>query len=121
MRSSKPLRLFRVWDVLLLVILVVLVGLTVWFSIARENGDCAEVYVNGKKYTTLPLNKDAEISLEHLIIVVSGGKVSVKDADCPDKICERRGAIRKKGESIVCLPNRVVIKIAGKGEVEAIT
>ena len=54
-------------------------------------------------------------------IVVSDGTVRVEDADCPDKICEKSGAISKAGQTIVCLPNRVVIKILGKGEVEAIS
>ena len=121
MKSSKPLRLFRIWDVVLVAALLLLVGLTVWFALAPEKGDYAEVYVDGKKQLTLKLNEDREVALDHLVIVVSGGKISVKDADCPDKICQKRGAINKKGQSIVCLPNRIVIKIAGKGEVEAIT
>ncbi len=30
---------------------------------------------------------------------------------CPDKICIKQGWINKKGESIVCLPNRVVLRL----------
>ncbi|HCJ01676.1 MAG TPA: NusG domain II-containing protein [Clostridiales bacterium] len=118
---SAPHKLFRIWDVIVLVLILLLVALTIYFAVSPEKGDAAEIYLDGKKYMTLPLSKDTEITLDHLTIVVSKGKVWVKDADCPDKICEKKGEIYKKGQSIVCLPNRIVIKIAGKGEVEAIT
>ena len=121
MRSLKPLRLFRIWDVVLVVLLLALVAGAVYLAVAPKTGANAEVYVDGELYQTLPLNKDTVLDLDHLKIVVSGGTVRVEDADCPDKICERCGAISKAGQSIVCLPNRVVIKISGKGEVEAIS
>ena len=43
---------------------------------------------------------------------ISGGKVWVTDASCPDKICEHYGRISGDGEVIVCLPNRLIIQIA---------
>lgn len=42
-------------------------------------------------------------------IHVENGKVSVSDADCPDHICVLHGAL-EKGNPIVCLPNRLVIR-----------
>ena len=121
MKSLKSLRLFRIWDIVLVVLLLALVAGTVYLALAPKAGAYAEVYVDGELYQKLALNKDTEVSLEHLTIVVSDGAVSVKDADCRDKICEKSGAISKAGQTIVCLPNRVVIKISGKGEVEAIS
>ena len=35
----------------------------------------------------------------------------MKDANCPDKICEGHNKISYKGETIVCLPHKVVIEI----------
>lgn len=121
MNLSKPLRLFRIWDVVLIVLLLALVGLTVYFAVMPRAGAFAEIYVDGELYQKVSLSKDAEIDLDHLKIVVENGMVRVEDADCPDKICERRGAISKAGQTIVCLPNRVVVKITGKGDVEAIS
>lgn len=121
MRSVKPLTLFRIWDVVLIVLLLVLVGLSLYFALSPESGTTAEIYLDGELYDTCPLSRDAQITLDHLTIVVSGGRVWVEDADCSDKICEKRGAISQAGQSIVCLPNRVVVKISGKGEVEAIS
>ena len=121
MKLRSPLQLFRLWDVLLIAVLVVLVGVTVYFALAPKDGAFAEIYVDGKLYQIVSLSKDTTIELEHLKVTVTDGKVCVEDADCPDKICEKRGTIGKAGQSIVCLPNRVVVKITGKSDVEAIS
>ena len=119
--KMRKLRLFRVWDIFLIILLLLLVGLSVYFATAPEKGAFAEIYVNGKLVQKVSLTKSERVELEHLTVVVSGGSVHVEDADCPDKICEKRGDINKTGQSIVCAPARVVVKIGGKGEVEAIS
>ena len=45
--------------------------------------------------------------------VISEGRAHMEEADCPDKSCTRMKEIRFEGESIICLPNRVVLKITG--------
>ena len=40
------------------------------------------------------------------------------DADCPDKLCEYQNAISQSGETIVCLPNKVIVIVAGDDEDE---
>jgi hypothetical protein len=47
---------------------------------------------------------------------ISDGRVRMIDSACPDKLCVKTGWISSPGESIVCLPNRVVIEIrSGEG------
>lgn len=120
MKLNK-LRLFRIWDVALIVLLLALVGLSVYFAVVPEKGANAEIYLNGELYQSIPLTQNTTVELEHLTVIVSGGCVHVEEADCPDKICEKRGNISKAGQSIVCAPARIVIRITGKGEVEAIS
>jgi hypothetical protein len=45
------------------------------------------------------------------ILVISDGKADMESADCPNQICVHHSAISHTGETIVCLPNRVVIEI----------
>ena len=47
------------------------------------------------------------------ILEVKGKAVRVIEADCPDKICVRRGAIKNFGEVIACVPHKVLIEIVG--------
>ena len=52
-----------------------------------------------------------------LTVHVSGGQVSVTGSDCPDKVCISTGKISRVGQSIVCIPAEVVIKIGEGGGV----
>ena len=74
------------------------------------------VSVDGKKIAEYPLKKDAtyELSGSHLgtnTLVIKSGKAYISEANCPDKQCMKQGKISRAGEMLVCLPNRVVVKI----------
>lgn len=49
-------------------------------------------------------------------VEVADGSVRVTQSSCPDGLCMRMGAITRAGESIVCLPNRVSVVLAGGEE-----
>ena len=74
--------------------------------------------MDGEIIRSLELNKNTSVIVHGYqggsnIIVVDNGQVYMTDADCPDKLCERTGRISRTGESIVCLPHRVVVEIQG--------
>lgn len=56
------------------------------------------------------------IELDGNIIFVENGQISVIEADCPDKLCIKQGAISNGARPIVCLPNNVVIKLTDDEE-----
>ena len=47
------------------------------------------------------------------VLVIKDGKASIVDADCPDGICEDYIPVCYVGETIICLPHKVVIEIVG--------
>ncbi len=102
---------------LLIVILSVLCAIP---TFARDDGTVLEVYRDGD-VTSLPL-KDGEFLIEHgeysLTLVISGGAVTVTDSNCPDGLCELSPAISRAGETIVCLPAKVILRISGEKEGE---
>ena len=61
---------------------------------------------NSNQQLTLSM-KDAEL----VNCEIKDGKVTMKEADCKDQICADHKAIEKSGETIVCLPHKVVIEI----------
>ncbi|MBQ9155690.1 MAG: NusG domain II-containing protein [Eubacterium sp.] len=52
------------------------------------------------------------------ILKIEDGRVSMVKADCPDKICVDHKPIRNVGETIVCLPHKLVVEIIDEGGVE---
>ncbi len=68
-----------------------------------------EVTLDGVEVARLQLDRDTEIEAGGVTVAVSDGEVYVKCSDCPDKLCVDHSPVSREGESIVCLPNRVVI------------
>ncbi len=60
------------------------------------------------------LNARIETDLGINIVEFIDEKVGMYEADCPDKICYSPEYILRPGETIVCLPNRVVIEVKGE-------
>ena len=55
----------------------------------------------------------------HNTVEIKDGEIFVSEAGCPDQICVKTGKL--KGDMpIVCLPNRLVIRFADSGEVDAV-
>ncbi len=104
-----------------LVLLCIIISAAVYFIIniyVKKDGAYAVVKVDGEIIQSLELNKNTSVIVHGYqggsnTIVVDNGQVYMTDADCPDKLCERTGRISRTGESIVCLPHRVVVEIQG--------
>ena len=45
------------------------------------------------------------------ILIIKDGEAYMQEADCPNQICVHHSPVSHKGETIVCLPNRVIIEI----------
>lgn len=87
-----------------------------WGSVSHS-GSVAAIYVDGKLYDKVSLDANREIVIESEFgkntVIIKDGEVSVTDADCPGKECEK-GRISETARSIICLPNRLSIIIEDK-------
>ena len=82
----------------------------------------AIVEQDSKELMRLPLSEPGEYRISdgdsYNVIEITEGGVRMKEADCPDQICVSRGLIQKSGQSIVCLPHRLVIRLEQLGDQE---
>ncbi len=62
------------------------------------------------------ISKSYEIDLGTNTVLLEKDGVRMTHARCPDKLCVHQGKITKAGESIVCLPNKIMIEIAGTND-----
>ena len=105
-------------DVLLIAVLAVLGGaLALFLWCTRQAGGTVTVQVDGEIIMELPLDKDAQVVLgegEHTnTLMIENGTARVVEASCPDQVCVRQGAVQYEGESIVCLPHRLIVTVEG--------
>ena len=105
-------------DVFLIAALLILAGgLALFLLLTRQGGGLVRVQIGGETVMELPLDQDARIVLGEgghtNTLVIEDGAAQVTAADCPDQVCVRHGAIRYAGESIVCLPHKLVVSIEG--------
>lgn len=113
---------------LLILVLILVAGLgwllQDYFRPQAENGSIV-IEVDGRQYQRVPLDVNSRYRIDlagnrYMELMVEDGKawVSQETAVCPDRICVKTGKISRPGESIVCLPNRVIIYIEGSSRDE---
>lgn len=110
-------------DILLILAALLLAG-AIWaiLTLTKQQGAEAIVTVDGAVLAVLPLAEDTVYTVaadggeDGNVIVIDGGRVCVQTASCPDKICVRQGWISRDGESIVCLPHKLVVSIRGRAQ-----
>lgn len=72
------------------------------------------ITVSGEEYGTYSLEEDQVIKVgDTNVCEIKDKKVSMISAECPDQLCIHQRTIQLQGETIVCLPNKVVLEITG--------
>lgn len=99
----------------LLLLLILIVALAAGFFLVvkgTQPGMTAVVTVDGKEVGRYSLLQEKEIAIgDTNVLVIKDGAADMILADCPDQVCVKHPAISKTGESIICLPNKVVVTI----------
>ncbi len=112
-KKSKP---FTVLDGVIVAVIIAFIAVSAWL-IFRVKPSAVHITAPGYE-REFALTDDRTVELEHLTVVISGGYVWVENSDCRDKTCEHTGKINRAGQSIVCLPNGVVVSITGQSDLQ---
>ena len=95
-------------------------------TLFSSRGNAVRVTVDGKETAVFPLDKDLTYGIAGAnggtnLLVIENGSAYVTNSTCPDHLCEKTGRINKVGQSVICLPNRVIVEITGgDGGVDAV-
>lgn len=119
-KQEKNVRRGRNDIIFISVLLVVLVLIGLGFFLFRKEGSSVTVEVGGQVFGEYSLSRDTVVDIttgdgELNRLVIRDGKAFVETATCPDGICVGHRPISRKGESIVCLPHRIVITVTDDG------
>ena len=106
---------------LIFILIIFIIILFPFFNI--KNNDKALVYYKNELILSIDLNIDKTYEVNGkngtVKIVVKDNKIKVDSENSPKHICSKQGYISKSYESIVCLPNEIVIKIENKEEIDS--
>ena len=109
-------------ELLIIISLLMLALLSYLFIRLNGQGAKVQIEISQELYGVYDLNKDQEITVTdndgHILLkcLVKNGQIRVLSSQCPDKICIEEGSIEMNGQTIVCLPNQVVIQVIDDNE-----
>lgn len=104
-------------DLFLILGLLLISGISLAFILLfRTPGDQVLVEVDGVVYGRYDLRENTTVRIEtgdggYNVLQIADGYACVTEASCPDKLCVHQHKIRQSDESIICLPNKVVVSI----------
>ncbi len=111
--------MFKKADIIIIVA-VVLISTALFIYFFPGSGELATVSVSvgGKPYGTYSIEIPQKITVVTEkglnIVEIANNSVHMENADCPDKLCVSQGWINTPMQSVVCLPNQVIVEIIHK-------
>lgn len=123
MKNAKFKGIFKWGDLIVLSVLLIAVALSLWLFLRPNDAGIVEIYKNGDLIYSVSLFADREIVLDesgHNVIVIENGRVFMRESSCSNQDCVHSQAISSEGGIIVCLPNKIVIRVV-TDDVDAIT
>ena len=104
----------KINDLILIALLLMLSLMPLIFHI-ESNKKIADIKLNGNIIRQIELSEDKTFVIDSEngsnVVDVKDGKIAIIEADCPDKVCVKTGAISNMGEIIACVPHKLVILI----------
>ena len=104
--------------ILVFVIFAIAFSIFLIFFLGGRTGERVKVLIDGDVIAVYPLYEDRTVDIDFDAnsdyinqLVIKDGKAYVSEANCPDGICKAHYAVSKNGETVVCLPHRLVIEI----------
>ena len=114
--NNQTTTIRRRHDILFIAVLLFLcAAAAIFMTLTRTAGDSVTVTVDGEVFGEYPLHEDCTVEIRtergYNLLIIGDGVARVAEASCPDGICAAHAPISHSGESIICLPNKVVVAV----------
>ncbi len=112
-------------DIILIVSLIVISLVMFVFSFSGSEKLIAEIYVDGEKTHSIALSEVTEsytVNENYCQLLIEKDGVSFVFSDCGDKLCIKRGKLKNQGDTMACVPEKVVVilKADGKEKIDGV-
>ena len=114
-------KFLRKSDMVLILVLALVPCIMLAVNLLSHDGSSArlEISADGRILGTYPLTEDRVIGIgDGNTCRIEDGEVYMAEANCPDQICVHSAHIDSRGGCIVCLPNKVILKIVSAESAE---
>lgn len=100
---------------MIVIVLIIIAILFIVFYFNKDKAHTALVYYGSEKILTIDLNINKEYVVKgdngDVVIKVLDKKIKVIEENSPYHLCSKQGYISNSGESIICLPNKIIIEL----------
>lgn len=116
--------LFNKRDIIVILILLLFAAFVYLYAqnFIFKNSQTAEILYDNTVIETVSLDKDRTFSLDefpNIVFEIKDGSIAFIQSDCPDKVCVHTGFINKTGQTAVCLPNKIILKLVSDSQDDA--
>ena len=121
-KRSQPELKPKPLDALVVLAVLLLAAAAAWLSYGGRSGGALTATVKHRSQVVaqVPLSSLTEektVTIDgtyHLTVTLDKTGAAVTESDCPGQDCLHTGRITRAGQSIVCLPEQVVVTLEGK-------
>lgn len=109
----------------IVILLLLGIGILFFFLKPKKKSSYAEVYLKNERILTIDLHTEIRTytvngTLGKVIIEAGEGKIRVIEENSPNHICSKQGWVSQVNDTIICLPNEVIIELSGKEKLDTI-
>lgn len=106
----------RKYDIYVLTVLLI-VAAACFLLCPQSKSNIIKITLNKEVYGYYDLNKNQTIHInKENTLKIENHKIRMISATCPDHLCIKQGTINKKGQSIICLPHKLIVEVVSGGE-----
>lgn len=118
------MRIIKKMDIVIIAVLLILsfTPHLIFFKTSQKSSknNYAIIQVDGKIHKKIDLSKVKKSEKVNLnlpngknTLLVENNSIEMKSANCNDALCVKQGNISKVGQTIICLPHKLIIEIKG--------
>lgn len=99
------------------ILVCIAVPLFLFFN-GKDEKKSAVISYDGKQEKVISIDGNEVFKTHGVEITVKDGTAYVSESSCPDGLCMKMKKAENIGDSIICVPNRVSVRIDGNGREE---
>lgn len=102
-------------DIKLIILILIIISFLFSLSLFNKKANIANVYYENDLVLEIDLSINNTYEVEgyngKVLIEVLNNQIRVIEENSPYHLCSKQGFISKSGQSIICLPNKIIIEL----------